>query len=159
MDRMASGVRLEAWESLLRVHAQVLGVLEADLQHMSQMPLRWYDVLLELNRAPGKRLRMTELGERVVLSRSRISRVVEELESEGLVGRQQDPLDRRSWFACLTREGTSRFRRSAPHYLRGIQEQFGKHLREQEAAAIRNGLGRVLEDAKCQETTGASRAP
>ena len=79
--------RIDAWRSLLLAHSRVLRAIEADLARKRLLPLRWYDVLLELNGAPARRLRMQELASRVVLSRTRVSRVVDELVREGLVER------------------------------------------------------------------------
>ncbi len=92
------------------------------------MPLSWYDVLLELNSAPDRRLRMTELGARAVLSRERVSRVVDELERAGLVRRERNPDDGRSLLAVITDEGRARLRAAAPTYLAGIERHFGAHL-------------------------------
>ena len=83
--------QLTSWRSFLRAHAEVTRKLEADLLAEHQLPLAWYDVLLVLNAAPGRKLRMTELGASAVLSRERISRVVGELEDAGLVRREPNP--------------------------------------------------------------------
>ena len=142
-----SDVRVAAWELLLRVQVGLVVILDDELQQAAGLPLRWYDLLLELNRAPSRQLRMSELGERVVLSRTRVSRVVEELEHVGLVRREQDDEDRRSWFAVLTDEGRRRFRRAAPHYVHGIEKHFGQHLADAEASTMRDALQRVLAAA------------
>ena len=82
-----------AWAALLRVHAAVVPKLARELAGHG-LPIAWYDVLLVLNAAPGRKLRMTELGASAVLSRERISRVVGELEDAGLVRREPNPEDR-----------------------------------------------------------------
>ena len=87
----------------LRVHAAVVPRLERDLAAVG-MPLSWYDVLLELNAAPDRRLRMTELGARAVLSRERISRVVDELERAGLVCRERNRTPAAPLLAVITDE-------------------------------------------------------
>src|SRR3954464_13862180 len=102
------GVR--AWGALLHVHAALVPVLDRELQRSVGLPLAWYDLLLELNAAPQRQLRMTELGRRVVLSRTRVSRLVDELAAAGLIRRQAHPTDRRSAFAVLTDEGRKRLR-------------------------------------------------
>jgi DNA-binding MarR family transcriptional regulator len=135
--------RVGAWASLLRTHAAVVPKLERRLAEHG-MPLSWYDVLLVLNSAPGRRLRMSELGARAVLSRERVSRVVTELERAGLVVREANPDDGRSWFAAVTPAGRSRLRAAAPVYLAGIQEHFGRHLSEAEVRAVTRALGRVV---------------
>ena len=133
-----------AWSALLRTHATVVRLLERDLERTQAMPVTWYDVLLELNAAQQRRLRMQELGERAVLSRSRISRIVDELARAGLVVREPDPADRRGSWAVLTDEGRARLRKAAPDYLDGIARHFADHLSAEECAAIVRGLNRVL---------------
>jgi DNA-binding MarR family transcriptional regulator len=135
---------LAAWAALLRVHAAVVPRLERALA-AERTPLAWYDVLLELNSAPQRRLRMSELGARVVLSRERVSRVVDELERAGLVRREPNPDDRRSSFAVLTDQGRARLRAAAPVYLDGIAEHFSRHLTADEAAVLVRALTRVLD--------------
>ena len=136
--------RVAPWAALLRVHAAVLPKLERALA-AQQMPLAWYDVLLELNAAPDRRLRMSELGARVVLSRERVSRVVDELERAGLVRRERNPDDKRSLFAVLTPEGRDRLRAAAPVYLEGIERHYTGHLADEEIRVISVALQRVLE--------------
>src|SRR4051794_22749406 len=133
-----------AWAALLRVHAAVVPKLERALAAQG-MPLSWYDVLLELNAAPGRQLRMSELGARVVLSRERVSRVVDELERAGLVRRERNPDDKRSLLAIVTSQGRARLRAAAPTYLAGIDRHYTRHLGADEIKVIRTALGRVLE--------------
>ena len=90
-----------AWAGLLRVHAAVVPKLAKELATVG-LPISWYDVLLVLNAAADRRLRMTELGEQAVLSREQISRVVTELERAGLVERTPNPDDKRSSYATIT---------------------------------------------------------
>ena len=82
--------RVSAWRALLTAHAGALRAIEEELARAGTIPLPWYDVLLELNAAPGRRLRMSELADRVVLSRTRVSRVVDELVER----RPRSPRDR-----------------------------------------------------------------
>lgn len=130
---------------LLRTHAALVPTLSRQVEEASGVSLSWYDVLLELSRAPDHRLRMTELGERVVLSRTRVSRIVDEMVRIGLVIKQADPDDGRASHTLLTPKGRAALRRAAPHYLRGIKRHFGSHLTPDELEAITRGLGRVLE--------------
>lgn len=135
--------RVLAWAVLLRVHAAVLPKLERALQGTG-LALSWYDVLLVLNSAPDRRLRMTELGARAVVSRERVSRVTGELEREGLVERKPNPDDRRSSYAAITAEGRRRLRAAAPKYLAAIEQHYARHLTERELSTISQALGKVL---------------
>jgi DNA-binding MarR family transcriptional regulator len=140
---MADVDRISAWAALLRTHAAVLPKLERALAPTG-LPLTWYDVLLVVNAAPERRLRMTELGRQAVVSRERVSRVVTELEREGLVERQANPDDKRSSYAAITAEGRKRLRAAAPHYLRAVEEHYLAHLSDRELRTIATALGRVV---------------
>ena len=133
-----------AWSAFLRAHAAVVRRIEADLEAKARLPLGWYDVLLELNAAPGRRMRMQELGEAAVLSRSRVSRIVDELAGAGLVERQANPDDRRSSYAVITDEGRKVFRRAAPAYLAAVREHFVAGLTADQVTTVRAAMERLL---------------
>ena len=145
---------IAAWRSMLLAHSRALRAIEADMDAAGSIPLGWYDVLLELNGAGG-RLRMQELADRVVLSRTRVSRLVDELERRGLVGREPDATDGRVTHAVITADGTKVLRSAAPVYRRGIQEHFTRHLTDAEQQVITAALGRVVEAHR--SITAASR--
>jgi DNA-binding MarR family transcriptional regulator len=134
-----------AWRALLLAQSRALRAIEADLDRAGVIPLTWYDVLLELNSAPDRRLRMADLGLRVVLSRTRVSRLVAELEAKGLVTRVPDPSDGRATLATITPEGRAELRRAAPVYLDGIDRHFTRYLSTPQQAAIVDGLQRVID--------------
>ena len=134
----------QAWEALLRVHARLVPRFDQEVQLTASLPLAWYDVLLELHRAGG-RLTMNELGDRVVLSRTRVSRLVDELVRAGLVSREPNPQDGRSTFAVITRTGRKRFLAAAPVYLAAIEREFAGALSVAELRALAASLGKVLE--------------
>lgn len=133
-----------AWAALLRVHAALVPVLDRELQAACGLPLTWYDVLLELNAAPGRRLSMGELGERAVVSRSRVSRVVDQLAAAGLVTREANPDDRRSAYAAITDAGRKKLRAAAPTYLAGIQRHFTGAMTAAESRTTAAALEKVL---------------
>jgi DNA-binding MarR family transcriptional regulator len=135
----------DAWGALLQVHAALVPQLDKELRRRLDLPLAWYDVLLELHGAPAHRLTMSQLGDRVVLSRSRVSRVVDELATAGLVARKANPDDARSAYAALTPAGVLRFTEAAPMYLSGIQEGFASALSETELRTIGTALRRVRD--------------
>jgi DNA-binding MarR family transcriptional regulator len=135
---------IRAWSALLRTHAALVPEIDRSLQQAVGLPLGWYDVLLELAAAPDRRLRMSDLGQRVVLSRTRVSRIVDELVAEGLVRRQDNPADRRSAYATLTEAGFARFRQAVPHYLSAIEDQFAARLTAAELRCISTALERAL---------------
>ena len=142
-----SDTGVAAWAALLRVHAALVPQLDRTLQMTCALPLTWYDVLLALNSAPGRRLSMGELGAVAVVSRSRVSRVVDQLAAEGLVTREANPDDRRSAYATITDAGRARLRAAAPVYLGGIERHFTAHLTTAEAAGVAAALEKVLAAA------------
>jgi DNA-binding MarR family transcriptional regulator len=134
-----------AFAALLKVQAEIVRRLEVRLDGHRLVPIAQYDVLLELNAAPARRLRMQELSDRVVLSRSRVSRVVDEMERAGLVRREPDPDDRRAAFAVITDDGRAALRKAAPVYLQGIEEEFLSHLSLGERRSLERSLRKVLD--------------
>jgi DNA-binding MarR family transcriptional regulator len=139
-----SDTDVAAWAALLRVHAALAPTLDRELQAACSLPLTWYDVLLELNYAPDRRLSMGELGQRAVVSRTRVSRVVDALAEAGLVTRESNPDDRRSAYAGLTAAGLERFRAAAPVYLAGIKRHFTDLISADESRTIAAALSRIL---------------
>ena len=147
---MAEDPVVEAWRGLLVAHSRLVPAVEGDLRAAGQVPLSWYDVLLELNAAPGRRLRMSELGQRVVLSRTRVSRVVDELAAAGLAERQPDEADGRSSFAALTARGKDALRRAWPVYRQAIRRHLGARLTTQQCRE----LAALLDQAVASAETG-----
>ncbi|HET6666755.1 MAG TPA: MarR family transcriptional regulator [Intrasporangium sp.] len=133
----------DAWGALLQTHAALVPELDRSLRSHSGLPLAWYDVLLELSAADDGRLRMSELAERAVLSRTRISRVVDELVRARLLAKEPNPVDARSSYAVITTEGRQRFEASAPHYLAQIEQRFAAGLTDDELRTIARALRRV----------------
>ncbi len=137
--------QLEAWRTFLRAHARVIEVLEGELKAAEDLPLTWYDVLVQLQEAPGHRLRMQELADAVLLSKSGLTRLVDRMEQAGLVSRRRCTDDRRGTFAELTDAGMQRLRTTAPSHLEGVQRYFTSLMDEQEAATLTSLLQRVIE--------------
>lgn len=139
---------LAAWRALLTAQAAVVGRIERDLAGAGDVvPLTWYDVLLELNAAPGGRLRQRDLAREVLLTRSGISRLVDRLEGAGLLRREPNPADRRGDLVALTTAGRVALERTWPAYARGIQEHFARHLSPDEARTVATALARVRQPA------------
>ena len=134
----------ETWGALLKVHAALVPRLDRELQDTHGLPLTWYDVLLELNSAPDQRLTMGQLGSVAAVSRTRVSRVVDELIRAGLVTREPNPDDGRSAFAALTPAGRAGLRKAAPTYLAAVQREFADHLTAREAGVLAGALRKVL---------------
>ena len=134
-----------AWRALLLAQNRALRAIEQQMERAGVIALTWYDVLLELDAVPGRRLRMQDLAARTVLSRTRVSRLVDDLVGAGLVRREPDPDDGRATLAILTPRGRSALRKAAPVYLAGIDQNFTGLLDPNERQQITLALTKVAE--------------
>jgi DNA-binding MarR family transcriptional regulator len=132
---------LRAWRAFLRAHASLSRRLEEDLLAEQQLPLAMYDVLVQLVEAPEHRLRMTELAEAVLLSRSGLTRLVDRMVRLHYVRREPSPQDARGIYAVLTQEGYDRLKAASPIHLAGVSRYVVDRLDAEELAA----LGRACE--------------
>ena len=144
---------LGAWRGLLRVHTALVRELDADLTAAHELPLSSYDVLIYLESAPGKRLRMAELADSVLLSRSGVTRLVDRLERDGLIVRDTCTSDGRGCFAVLTEAGEALLARARPTHLDGVRERFLRHFSEGELQLLATYWERVQPGAA--DTTDA----
>jgi DNA-binding MarR family transcriptional regulator len=140
--------QLAAWRAFLEAHSYTTELLARELKAEEDLPLAWYDVLVQLHEAEGGRLRMQELAERVLLSKSGLTRLIDRMERHGLVHRTACPTDRRGTFAEITLQGSATLRRSAPTHLRGVREHFTSLLTDEEAEVLTSALGRVAAAAR-----------
>src|SRR5918997_2957808 len=138
-----TGTELGAWRGLLRVHAALVRELDAELDAAHDLPLSSYDVLIYLQAAPGKRLRMAELADSVLLSRSGVTRLVDRLEREGLIVGDTCTSDGRGSFAVLTDAGDELLSRARPTHLAGVRERFLRHFDEDELLTLARFWERV----------------
>lgn len=133
-----------AWASLLRTHKYLLEQVQASLASAGLPTLEWYDVLLELDFAENNRLRLFELGERIVLSRSNLSRLCDRLERQGLIRREDCAEDRRGLYAALTPKGRELRRQMWPIYRAAVETHFSEYVSDDEAST----LARILLKAR-----------
>lgn len=134
----------EAWGLLLNVQARLVRSMDERSAQAGVLPLDWYDVLFALYRAPGRRLRLSELAEAIVFSRSGLTRLVDRIEAKGLLRRERCEDDRRGAFAVLTDAGREALRETWPAYQHDIETRFASHLTAEQVRAIRDGLASVL---------------
>jgi DNA-binding MarR family transcriptional regulator len=146
------GVQLTAWVRFLRAHAALTRQLSADLVAEHGLTINDYEVLLHLSRAPEFALRRVDLAERVLLTASGITRLLEGLERAGYVERGDCPTDRRVVYARLTPAGREKLREAAGTHLAGIRSLFTERFDEEELESLASLLGRLPgadEDAEC----------
>jgi DNA-binding MarR family transcriptional regulator len=119
-----SAQQLATWRAFLRAHSQMLRRIGRDLEDAGLPPLTWYDVLAALHEAPNGQLRQVEIAERVLLSHSGLSRLIDRMQDRGLVERRVCATDRRAFFVELTSQGREMLERMWPVYARGIADDF-----------------------------------
>ena len=134
---------MRAWQALLHAHHDVEQALDRELRQEHGITFGEYDVLLRLGRAPERALRMSDLADRVLLSPSGVTRLVDRLAARGLLERRTDPTDARVALAVLTTEGSRLLRRAARTHLRGIREHFTSRLTDAQLRAVAAGLEQV----------------
>jgi DNA-binding MarR family transcriptional regulator len=145
LQALPGGRGLGAWQALLRAHATLLRQLERDLEKATGLALADFDVLAQLAIAGGK-LRMTELADRALISRSGMTRRVAQLVEVGLVRRASSGTDARGVVVELTDAGVTRLTETAPVHARGIAELFVAQLDDQELAMLESALAKVTLD-------------
>src|SRR5437899_12728118 len=127
---------LRAWRGLLRAHACLAKRLDAALEHAHRLPLSSYEVLHHLEDSTGGRMRMCDLAEQAQLSRSGLTRLVDRLEREELLGRCSCEHDARGAYACLTDRGRERLDAARGTHRAVVREHFLSHFSERELAAL-----------------------
>src|SRR3954449_5317887 len=123
-----SEAELAVWRGFLRVHAALAKQLDAELEAAHGLPLSSYEVLINLQAAPDQRLRMADLADRALLSRSGMTRLVDRLERQGLLVRDHCVSDARGCFAVLTDAGRELLARARPTHLEGVRASFLAHV-------------------------------
>jgi DNA-binding MarR family transcriptional regulator len=138
---------LAAWRGLLRVHSALVKALDAELLAGHALPLTSYEVLINLQAAPGRKRRMAELADGVLLSRSGMTRLVDRLERDGLLERDQCTDDGRGTYAVLTDKGEALLQDARRTHLDGVRERFLRHFEPDELRTLAELWNRVLPGA------------
>lgn len=141
-------LELAAWRGFLRVHAQLMKELDAELREVHGLPLTWFDVLIQLEFAPDRQLRMSELADSVLLSRSGLTRLVDRLERDGLVERCRFDGDARGLLARLTDAGRKRVLAARETHLADVRERFLNRFSRAELQRLGAMWDKVLHPAE-----------
>jgi len=146
-------VALEAWINFLRAHAAVTRQFNAELQATHGLTLSDFDVLAQLARAPERGLKRVELSERVLLTPSGITRLLNGLERVGYVGRRECAHDARVTYAVLTDEGYEKFREAARTHRASVRALLTERFERGELETLASLLGRLpmRPDADCAD--------
>lgn len=150
--------QLEIFGRFLRVHQQVAELLNKSLVEDRSLSLPWYEVLLQLSESGEDRLRLQELADRVLYSRSGLTRLIDRMESAGFVCREPCTDDKRGTYAVLTPKGKRELRRAAPTHLRSIEEHFFSKLSGKEIEILGEAMTKVLQGTRCETETTAPAA-
>jgi DNA-binding MarR family transcriptional regulator len=135
---------LRAWRGMLRAHAALTKALDADLDSAHGLPLSSYEVLLYLDDAPDRRMRMRDLAASVILSRSGLTRLADRLEREGLIRRESCPSDARGAYAVLTPAGAEMLGIARTTHLAGVRSLFLQHFSGDELDVLGDAWDRVI---------------
>src|SRR5437588_5238112 len=139
--------RLRAWRLYFESALALVDVLDAELERDAGIPLRWYDVLVHLEETPDG-LRMNELAERILYSKSGFTRVVDRLEEAGLVQRVRPENDRHSILVVLTDQGRTTMEQARRHHRHAIEQHFSQHLSDSDIKALTHALEKLSAHAR-----------
>jgi DNA-binding MarR family transcriptional regulator len=141
---------LGAWRGLLRTHAMLVKRLDAELEAEHALALTSYEVLLHLSHAEERKMRMCDVAESVLLSRSGLTRLVDRLERDGFVERVSCADDARGAYAQLTDAGHTKLREAQRTHLAGVREHFLRHFAQEELDLLGDAWLRVTGAAAQQ---------
>src|SRR5215216_4945269 len=139
--------RLRAWRLYFESALALADVLDRQLERDAGIPLRWYDVLVHLEETPDG-VRMNELAERILYSKSGFTRVVDRMEAAGLVRRVRPENDRRSILVVLTDQGRATMEHARRHHRHAIEQHFSRHLSDTDIKALTRALEKLSAHAR-----------
>ncbi len=142
-----SSERLRAWRLYFESAMALIDVLGADMEAGAGIPMRWYDVLIHLEETPDG-LRMKDLAERILYSKSGFTNVVDRMEKEGLVKRVRPENDRRSILVVLTDKGRKKMNEARRRHREGLDEHFSQALTDSDVKALTRVFEKLTEHAR-----------
>lgn len=141
-SKLPTGSALAPWHAYISATRAITAALDEDLSPFG-VNLADYELLAQLGKAPGRRMRMSELAEIAMVSRSRLSHRIKVLEEAGWVDRIRCSEDKRGLFAVLTNRGEKKVAEIAPAYRSSVQKRLLTHLSATERAQIEKIFGKV----------------
>lgn len=145
MDKNLVQKQVEAWRQLLLCESRIVRAVERELLLLKQVPLTFYDILLNLRYAPNQQLRFRDLNGQIVLTRSALSRCIERMATEGLVNKLECPEDPRGLVIQLTPKGFEALKSAWPIYRQQITKLFGRHFTGDELDALISKFSAINE--------------
>ena len=134
--------QLHCWRLFMESSLALVDVLDTELRDTAGIPQRWYDVLVHLEETP-EGIRMNELAERILYSKSGFTRVIDRMEEAELVQRVRPPDDRRSILVTITTTGAKTMELARRHHRDGIERHFSRHLTDTDTKALTRALEKI----------------
>jgi len=149
---------MKAWRSYIIASRRMLEALDGDLAGF-ELTMADYEVLAQLSDAPGRKLRMSELAEIAMVSKSRLSHRMKVMEAAGWVKREECPEDRRGYFAVMTDKGFKAIEKAAPTHVGSVRNRFIDHLTVKDQEDLAKIFDRVQSQLRGQfiEEDGTSK--
>lgn len=148
MPHIISQKHQRAWRSFLTSQSLTTNMLDSRLRKARQISLDVYEVLNTLEEADGRKLRMSELAETILFSRSGLTRMIDRLEEIGYVVREPSPDDRRGWYAVVTEKGIAARHAACDIVQNGLKETWVTALSEDQAEQVAQLLDQVTTRTK-----------
>ena len=135
---------LDTWRGFLFANAKVVRALDTDMIEQHDLSLTWFDLLSRIKQAPGQRLRMHQLEEASLFTRSGITGLADRLEKAGFVRRERSAEDRRGVYLAITQAGIDKIDEVWPDHQLSIQKHFGEHLDPENVKALQATTEKIL---------------
>jgi len=145
--RWLNPAEMKAWRRYIIASRRLLDALDYDLDH-HELSMADYEVLAQLSDAPDRKMRMSELAEEAMLSRSRLSHRIKVMEKAGWVKREACPEDKRGYFAVMTAKGWKAIVAAAPDHVHSVRSRFIDHLTKEDQKALAEIFERVTDSLK-----------
>ncbi|MFI6905643.1 MarR family winged helix-turn-helix transcriptional regulator [Nonomuraea sp. NPDC050394] len=145
--RWLTDTEQRAWRAHLALHKLLMHRLDRELQEF-ELSLNDYEILVNLSESPERRMRMSDLADATIQSRSRLSHQISRMEAKGLVVREDCRDDRRGTFAVLTQQGWETIQRVAPHHVASVREHFVDRLTDDQLDELDAAYTPIVEHLK-----------
>ena len=145
--RWLSASEMKAWRRYIIASRRLLEALDYDLVH-HELSMADYEVLAQLSDAPDRKMRMSELADVAMLSRSRLSHRIKVMEKAGWVKREPCPIDKRGYFAVMTAKGWKAIVAAAPDHVESVRSRFIDHLTKEDQRVLSEIFERITDSLK-----------
>jgi DNA-binding MarR family transcriptional regulator len=148
--RWLNAAEMKAWRRYIIASRRLLEALDDDLA-AHDISMSDYEVLAQLSEAPDRRMRMSELADVAMISRSRLSHRIKVMEKAGWVKREACPIDKRGYFAVMTPKGWKAIVAAAPDHVASVRERFLDALDKGDQKVLAEIFERVAQRIKHEQ--------